>query len=156
MAFPLPSNFHDLFRREPYKEPALTGQGAFKRAVLIVVGMVLVALVLPELPRRPFFHPKPPASFAAGVVMAMMVGSYSLYKLVWRPWRDGPPGYRLVGEFEVREKDHLFSKCWVRLATGENYQLQVAPELYEQLRVGSRLRLVYTTAGGLVSLAKLS
>ncbi|MGI4875672.1 MAG: hypothetical protein ACRYFX_31330 [Janthinobacterium lividum] len=73
-------------------------------------------------------------------------------KVAWRPWRDGPPGYRLVGEFEVREKNHLFAKCWVRVAPGNRYQLQVTPEVHAQLRVGSRLRLVYSTGGELVSL----
>jgi len=92
--------------------------------------------------------------FAFGV--AMLVGGYFIYTVAWRPWRDGPPGYRLVGEFEVREKNHLFSKCWVRLAPGDNYQLEVEEELYEQLRVGSRLRLVYSAGGRLVSLALLT
>ena len=88
--------------------------------------------------------------------MVVLIGSYFVYTVAWRPWRDGPPGYQLVGEFEVREKDHLFSKCWVRLAPGDNYQLEVAPEMYERLRVGSRLQLVYSAGGGLVSLTLLS
>lgn len=87
--------------------------------------------------------------------MVVLIGSYFIYTVAWRPWRDGPPGYRLVGDFEVREKDHLFSKCWVRLAPGDNYQLEVTSEMYEQLRVGSRLRLMYSAGGRLISLVKL-
>ncbi|MDO7887643.1 hypothetical protein [Hymenobacter cheonanensis] len=144
-----------MFRREPYQEPALTGREAFNRAILIVAGMVLGAALLPELPRRPFFRPKPPMNFWVAFGVVVLVGSHFIYTVAWRPWRDGPPGYRLVGEFEVREKDHLFSKCWVRLAPGDNYQLEVEPKLHEQLRVGSRLRLVYTAQGRLVSLIQL-
>jgi len=155
MAFPLPKNFHDLFQREPYEEPALTGREAFNRAVLIVAGMVLGTALLPELPRRPFFRPKPPVNFWLVFAVVAVVCGHFIYSLAWRPWRDGPPGYRLVGNFEVREKDHLFSKCWVRLAPGDNYQLEVESELYEQLRVGSQLRLVYTAGGRLVSLTCL-
>lgn len=109
MAFPLPKNFHDLFQREPYEEPALTGREAFNRAVLIVAGMVLGTALLPELPRRPFFRPKPPVNFWLVFAVVAVVGGHFIYSLAWRPWRDGPPGYRLVGNFEVREKDHLFS-----------------------------------------------
>ncbi|QKG57289.1 hypothetical protein GKZ68_12065 [Hymenobacter sp. BRD128] len=95
-------------------------------------------------------------NFWFAFIVVGLVGSYFIYSVAWRPWRDGPPGYRLVGEFEVREKDHLFSKCWVRLVPGDNYQLEVKPELYAQLRVGSRLRVVYSAGGGLVSLTHLS
>ena len=158
MTFPLPADFHDLFHQESYREPALTGREAFNRAVLILAGTVLGALLLPQLPTRPFFRPKGSenSSVVFGVVMAMLIGSYYLYKVAWRPWRDGPPGYRLVGEFEVREKNHLFSNCWVRLVPGDNYQLRVTPEVYEQLRVGSRLRLVYSGGNELVSLTRLT
>jgi hypothetical protein len=110
MAFPLPDGFEVLFHRESYQEPAFTGRDAFNRAILIVGGTVLGALLLPELPRRPFFHPKPAGSSLVALVMVVLIGSYFIYKVAWRPWRDGPPGYRLVGKFEVREKDHLFSK----------------------------------------------
>ena len=88
--------------------------------------------------------------------MAVLIGCYFIYTTAWRPWHDGQPSYQLVGEFEVREKDHLFSKCWVRLAPGDNYQLEVESKLYEQLRVGSRLRLVYSAGGKLVSLKMLT
>ena len=91
--------------------------------------------------------------FVFGVMV--LIGGHFIYTLAWRPWRDGTPGYRLVGEFEVREKDHLFSKCWVRLGPGDNYQLEVEPELYEELRIGSRLRLVSSAGGRLVSLTRL-
>jgi hypothetical protein len=155
MASPLPVNLRDLFHREPYHEPALTGREAFNRAVLIVAGMVLGTALLPELPRRPFFRPKPPMNSWFAFAVMVLIGSHFMYTVAWRPWRDGPPDYRLVGEFEVRDKDHLFSKCWVRLVPGGNYQLEVEPELYEQLRIGSRLRLVYSAGGRLVSLTKL-
>jgi hypothetical protein len=160
MAFPLPTDFQALFRREPHREPALTSRGAIGRAVLIVAGTVLGAALLPMLPSRPFFRPHSQSQeathLAVGVSMAVLVGSYYLYTTVWRPWRDGPPSYRLVGEFEVREKNHLFSTCWVRLAPGDNYQLEVQPEVYEQLRTGSRVRLVYKAGGELVSLTRLA
>lgn len=61
-----------------------------------------------------------------------------------------------MGVFEVREKNYLFSTCWARLAPGTNYQIEIAPALYEQLRVGSRLRLVYTAGGHLISLTRLA
>jgi hypothetical protein len=159
MAFPLPADFHTLFRREPYREPTLTSRGAIGRAVLIVFGTMIGAALLLLLPSRPFFRPhtqvQEAIEFATGVGMAVLVGGYYLYTTVWRPWRDGPPGYRLVGEFEVREKNHLFSKCWVRLAPGNKYQVEVEPDVYAQLQTGSRVRLLYTAGGELVSLTRL-
>ena len=89
-------------------------------------------------------------------LLAALIGGYFIYEKAWRPWRNGPPGYRLVGEFEVREKNHLFSKCWVRLMPGDNFQLELEVELYERLRVGSRLRLTYAAGGGLISLVQLN
>lgn len=158
MAFPLPADFHALFRREPHREPALTGRGAVGRVILILAGTAVGAALLSQLPRRPFFGPQHqgPVQLAFGVGMAMLVSGYYFYTIVWRPWRDGPPSYRLVGEFEVCEKNHLFSKCWVRLSPGSNYQLEVEPAVYEQLRTGSQLRLVYSAGGGLVSLTRLA
>lgn len=93
--------------------------------MLIVASMVVGSLVLPVLPRRPFFRPKSTGEFDVAFVVAggALVGSYSLYEVVWRPWRYGPLGYRLAGEFVVQEKNYLFSKCWVRLAPGYNFQL---------------------------------
>jgi hypothetical protein len=157
MAFPLPADFQVLFRRESHREPALTSRDAINRAVLIVVGTVVGAALLPLLPSRPFFrsHSQGPLHVAFGISTAVLAGGYYLYTTVWRPWRDGPPSYRLVGEFEVREKNHLFSKCWVRLVPGANYQLEVEPELYAQLQTGNRVRVVCTAAGRLVSLTRL-
>ncbi|MGI4834832.1 MAG: hypothetical protein ACRYFK_15360 [Janthinobacterium lividum] len=90
-----------------------------------------------------------------GTCMTLLVSGSHLFRSVWRPWRYGPPGYRLIGEFEVREKDHLFSKCWVRLLPGDNFRVQAEKELYERLRVGSCLRLTYTAAGEQVSVVLL-
>jgi hypothetical protein len=109
------------------------------------------------LPSRPFSQPQSSGveNFIVSVVIVVVSSSYCGYQFIWRPWRDGPPGYRLVGEFIVKEKNHLFSKCWVLLAPGTNFQVAVAPELYERLQVGSQLRLTYTAEGALVSLTKL-
>jgi|GEM_PF-6291194 len=85
----------------------------------------------------------------------VLIGGVPYLTRIWRNWREGPPGYRLVGEFEVREKDHLFSMCWVRLLPGDNFKVQVDQKLYERLHVGSRLRLTYDAEGEQVSVEML-
>jgi hypothetical protein len=148
----LERRYYSLFQREPYKEPHLTARGAISQTVQICFWMVVGGVFFAVLPSR---HPaQKPIGWLISVVMAL-IGGVPYLTRTWLAWHNGPPGYRLVGEFEVREKDHLFSKCWVRLAPGNNFKVVIPPELYEQLQVGSQLRLTYTADGELVSLAKL-
>lgn len=54
------------------------------------------------------------------------------------------------------KKTTYFLKCWVRLAPGHDFQLQVPPELHQRLRVGRRLRLTYTAQGEQISVVELT
>jgi len=149
----LESKYYGLFRREPHQEPRLTGSVAIGKTILTIFWVVIGAAIASIIPSRHPPHKPIGLGWAAG--FALLVGGHHLYRSVWRPWLNGPAGYRLVGEFEVREKDNLFSKCWVRLLPGDNFLVQVPTELYERLRVGSRLRLTYTAEGEQVSVVLL-
>lgn len=96
---------YGLFRQEPYQEPRLTGHKAFRQTLLVIFWMVIGAGFMSVLPSR--HSPHKPMGLAGAAMTTVFVGGYYFYRKIWRPWRDGPPGYRLVGEFEVREKNNL-------------------------------------------------
>ena len=153
---PLLPSTRALCRQEPYAVASeeLTLPGVLGR--LAIAGLILVGttLVLPLLPSR---HKSSPEAewFASAAIGLLLAGSY-LYTYVWRPLFGREPGYRLVGEFVVREKYSVLGTKLLRIRAADEQHLRINDELYNLLRDGDRVRVVYSAGGELIRVTKLA
>ncbi|MCB2379362.1 hypothetical protein LGH70_17320 [Hymenobacter sp. BT635] len=151
-----------LYRRVLWLEAGLSLGEQLLRLVLIAVGAVVMALVLPFIPSRHsgFEIPDTMEEYApkllASLGLLVLLFGYGVYQFLLKPHRNRQAGYQLVGEFDVRRKTSVLGAMWLELAPDETHRVSVPARLYASLSPGDRVEVRYSASYDLLSIRKVS